>query len=393
MPARVSCSSGPEEQGLATRPTVLHVTLSRNSPAGIVNQLRDEVQAVVRLGLPWRTVLLTTDAVDEQFAVRLPGGLTPLAYRLQGLRWILNRHRRFDVLLLRHSKVDPVLWMLRRKFANRISIHHTKEIEECRLTTPAWKGFVHSLIERRLGTGAIRSAQAIAGVTHEIVAYELRRIGRRMPAVVAPNGIDMQRVRLAPDLRGGVPTLLFVASRFLEWQGLDILLDAMEESRCYLHLILVGEIDRAYRTRIRRSLHLRSRIVLVGAVDHIALSNLMSEADAGLSSFGLARKGMTEACTLKTREYLSAGLPVYAGHADTGLPRGFAFYRCGMPDIDSIVRQALRWRSHSREEIRAAAEPWIDKTRILSRLYSWICSEFSSRGYPSSSMPRSADRV
>lgn len=357
-------------------PSVIHVTLSKFLSAGIVNQLRDEVHAVDRLRLPWRTVLLTTGTVNEPFAVKLPVGMSSLASRIQALHWLLKRYRRFDVLLLRHDRVEPLLWTVSRRFPCWISVHHTKEIEECRLIHPRWRALACSTIERHFGTMSIRSATGIIGVTDEIVAYELARVRKHIPSLTVPNGIDIQRIPLVRDLRGGIPKLLFVASQFSDWQGLDLVLDTLEKSSIECQLILVGRLDGSWRRRIRSSPRLRSTVVLFGHADRVEILDLMATADIGLSSFGLARKGMKEACTLKVREYLGGGLPVYAGHQDTGLPVGFPFFRNGSPNIDTIIQQGLQWRNYTRREVRAAAIPWIDKTCLLSRLYSWLCSEF-----------------
>ncbi|MFX8895379.1 glycosyltransferase family 1 protein, partial [Acinetobacter baumannii] len=59
-----------------------------------------------------------------------------------------------------------------------------------------------------------------------------------------------------------------------------------------------------------------SRVILHGPLTNIEISQLMSKMWIGLASFGLFRKRMKEACTLKVREYLNYGLPIYSGHKD-----------------------------------------------------------------------------
>jgi hypothetical protein len=89
----------------------------------------------------------------------------------------------------------------------------------------------------------------------------------------------------------------------------------------------------------------------------------------GLSSFDLASKGMTEACTLKVRDFLRLGLPVYAGHRDSALPNHFNYFVQGMPNWPDILSFARSMRAARRAEVVAAARPWIDKTILLERLF------------------------
>ena len=70
---------------------------------------------------------------------------------------------------------------------------------------------------------------------------------------------------------------------------------------------------------------------------------------------------MTEACTLKVREYLRAGLPVYAGHRDSALPEISNYFRQGPAQWRAILEYARAVRPVSRATIALAARPLIDK--------------------------------
>jgi hypothetical protein len=78
---------------------------------------------------------------------------------------------------------------------------------------------------------------------------------------------------------------------------------------------------------------------------------------------------MTQACTLKVREYLAAGIPVYAGHLDSALPPDFPFYVCGRPDWAIAVAVARRFRNAAREDVVSASRRHIDKSLLLHRLH------------------------
>ena len=78
---------------------------------------------------------------------------------------------------------------------------------------------------------------------------------------------------------------------------------------------------------------------------------------------------MTEACSLKVRDYLRAGLPVYAGHRDSALPPDFEYFRQGPAQWSAILAYARCMRSVPRSTIAVAARPLIDKKVLLERLH------------------------
>ena len=113
----------------------------------------------------------------------------------------------------------------------------------------------------------------------------------------------------------------------------------------------------------------RMRARIHGQLSPLQLDPLVAQCWLGLSSFGLCGKGMTEACTLKVRDYLRAGLPAYAGHRDSALPDDFEYFRQGPPQWRAILDYARAVRGISRPTIALAARPLIDKKVLLERLH------------------------
>ena len=83
------------------------------------------------------------------------------------------------------------------------------------------------------------------------------------------------------------------------------------------------------------------------------------------------RANVKEGSTLKVREMLGMGLPVYSGHIDTALPKNFPFYLKGTIKIEEILKFARDTARFSRNEIRNRSLPYIDK-----RIYARKLSEF-----------------
>jgi len=78
--------------------------------------------------------------------------------------------------------------------------------------------------------------------------------------------------------------------------------------------------------------------------------------------------GMEEACTLKVREYLAVGLPVFSGYTDV-FPEEFRFYRKGSASIEEILAYAREVSTCDKEQVASDASKYISKKSILERFY------------------------
>jgi hypothetical protein len=78
------------------------------------------------------------------------------------------------------------------------------------------------------------------------------------------------------------------------------------------------------------------------------------------------REGLHEGATLKVREYLAAGIPVYSGHKDTALPESFAFYfHESKINLKNMINFGLKMQKTKREDIRNQALPYVEKENII----------------------------
>jgi glycosyltransferase involved in cell wall biosynthesis len=184
---------------------------------------------------------------------------------------------------------------------------------------------------------------------------------------VYPNGIAYDGQLTVPNCeveRNTVPEFVFVAGEFTPWQGLDVLTKSIAESSSKFILHLVGRLS----SRQQAELEGDDRMVCHGRLDGDAIQKIYQSCWLGIASFGLFRKGLEEACTLKVREYLMSGLPVYSGHTDV-FPENFPYYKNGPANIDDILAFANGIKDVSRAEISIASESYISKDVLLLRLY------------------------
>jgi hypothetical protein len=366
---------------------VMHAALMSRPFSGIIQQMSWENDAATSLNIPWSAKIFAPEwhsPADPLFKTSNlvgSGQGTSLAARVQMsirfrkeyYRWLSAEQRNYDILVLRHNPAD----IFQGRFINRLGkpvylIYHTKSIPEL-LSSKHPVALAKGCVEWISGWESARAATGLIGVTKEIRNYVARTRALSDKAKwIYPNGTRLSSEALARSDRALAepPTLVFVSSYFYKWQGLDLVLKSAVASSAAFLLHVIGKVEPADMKLAAND----PRIVFHGHVDVPELHSIVATADVGLSAFCLYRKGMHEACTLKTREYLGRGVPVYAGHRDV-FPDQFPFYRCGKPEIPLILNYALDVRRARPENVLKAAAPYIEKKTLLKEFYSFLENE------------------
>lgn len=344
----------------------VHAAVSMNPSAGVVRQMTDEALAAAKLGIDWGAWL----SQSSDLGWRVAGWPAPLRYAMLRIRFYLQLTRlakQGHRIVLRHSPGDPFLFVASFFLGDYFTVHHTLEEVELAVSRFPFARF-QLLLERLLGRNVVDRSRGIICVTPEISRHELDRLPSRpdRQVLLYPNGILYPEQLDEPiDLRSTRPEVIFTASYFFDWHGLERLLDSMEVSDEYGVLHLVGELPEETQRRAKAD----ARVRIHGQLGPSMLNRLVAKCWVGLSSFALSEKGMTEACTLKVREYLLSGLPVFAGHRDSALPEDFEYFRQGSPRWAAILEYARSMRAVPRARIALAAQPYIDKKLLLARLH------------------------
>jgi hypothetical protein len=207
----------------------------------------------------------------------------------------------------------------------------------------------------------------LVSVTPEIDNYEKERVKslKVKSSFIFPNGIIYENYKNI-DMRSiDHPDIIFVASKFAPWHGLDILIKESKNCTKNFTIHLVGLISKKELDLIDGD----KRFFLHGSLDSNEIYHLSRKMWCGLSSFALERNNMQQACTLKVREYLHMGLPVYAGYQESGLPANFIYFKQGEPILDEILYFATSMRAVERDVISDAAELYISKEKIINKIY------------------------
>lgn len=361
---------------------IIHLTVVRHLPGGIRKQLSCERDASRSLsGAEWATMAWHDEVGDGVFVNQVPFFFRRIFLR-NVFAWflILKLSRQCDYLLVRHIPFDPLSFFFSIFVPNRVTVHHTKEIEEMRIVGPGWKGVCASALESFAGKFLLRRNVGILAVTDEIGQYERARAKNLPEPGVYANGIDVESVDILDDARQeDCFNVAFICTSFSSWHGLEklietILLDqsAVVASRVRIHLI--GELSALQSERIKASQVLSQIFVCHGLLAVEDYRKVMSICDVGLGSLALELKGLSEASTLKVREMLAMGLPVVSGHKDSSIPDGFSYYRIypnGLLDFSEIIR-LFGGGGYSREEVRSASLPFIRKVDQMQSVVSYL---------------------
>lgn len=276
--------------------------------------------------------------------------------------------KKYEKVLLRYPLYDPVLRLFIQNSERIFLEHHTKEVEELALQhDKRW------FTERYFGARWIAKFGGLVAVTREILDYELFRSKFDGAAFVAPNSIEISDIRQMKELKANKDIekieLLFVASSFERWHGLEEILEIFEKQTQIqaLRLHLAGKMTPEQILRAEAI----ENVFVHGELLKKELEKLYSTCDVGLSSFRLDLKGLEEACTLKVREYLAYGLPVILGHRDSGLPTTFKhseFISIHELSYEKLVELAMSLVRNSPEVVRSDSSKYIDTRQVTRAL-------------------------
>lgn len=347
---------------------VLHINGMRELTNGQRQQLNAEYLAASKLeDVEWDILAYHNGTPEKPFERKFP-----LLFRIRPFRslfiWlnILYYKNDYDLVLVRHLMFDPFSLIFPYFIDNRISIHHSKEIEELKLIRKGWKGNLASIVEAIAGTAAIRHSLAVIGVTEDISLYQNSTRGLRKETFTYSNGIDVNSMILAEDNRHPNDiNIAFVCSYFSSWHGLDLLIDAINTSNLdniKLKIHLVGNLNDEQKKLIEGNKYFQS----YGYLDQKSYMKVLSKCDVALGSLALYRQNMIEGSTLKVRDMLAAGLPVYSTHQDTALKSKSKFYYFDQKlNISSLLTYCNNMKQYSRLEVREETKQYIDKHNIL----------------------------
>ena len=367
--------------------SILHIMAFKEISDGIRSQLDNEKLAIKSLkNINWKIIVLTDLSPKSDYELRVP-----LLFRFTFFRelfqWylILKNQDNFDFILMRHSLFDIFAIFFSPLIKNRITIHHTKELFELRGLRSGLPFLLTFLIEKYIGNYSLKFCRGIIGVTKEIAQYELSRIKLNKPIFTYPNGVSKNRNKSIKDRRSNnYLRFAFISSKFYPWHGIDILMDSIENDfdaflSENIEIYLIGNIELHIEEEIKRSKKLNKILRVCGFLEEEKILKKLELCDGGISSLALFRNGLNEASSIKTRQYLSLGIPVIAGCRDTAIDLEFKYYNLvNKNNIPKILKSFKKFKKISRIEISDESLPLISKENSIKNLSTWLLNNLNN---------------
>lgn len=358
---------------------IIHSACFLSKPSsGIIQQMNMEYESAKNLDINWEVVLFlpqdcginSTIVVESRYinSAKLNNVLYKIYawFALKVEYYLYLSKKDCDFILTRYSVHDVAQLIFLILSKNKVFlVHHTKEEDELKMDT-SFLGKLRYYAEKVIGKWCIGASDGIVAVTNEIRKYELNR-SKKQKSFVFPNGIFVREQKIEHEFKHSDDKykVLFISSYFQKWHGLDLLLENLQQNnRNDFELHLIGNVTNEDMEVISKD----NRIVFHGVQNLDYINAVSKEMHVALSSFALFRQNMEEACTLKVREYLSFGIPVYAGYKDI-FPDNFKYYQIGEPDIDNIVSYAKKMKGIDKGVVIEQSKQYIDKQHLLAKLH------------------------
>ena len=369
---------------------VAHVNFVPKALTGVVKKLGQQARMAKEIGLPIDFFLVNDDPESPSSALIHRRFEKQSGWRRQ----LLREHtfhktaiienvvplRDYDAVVMRYAgNYTRADGFLRRHGHKLITEHHTKEFNEMLLYRGWLLKWVLALVEKLSAPRFLHRVAGIIGVTDEIRRYELQISGPK-PSAVIGNGICVSETTFTGfrPFDGNTLHLVFVASDFTPWLALNRLLDGMIAHRgpekIVLHLI--GRLEPESRQRLAEWRTPYSEVKLHGSLQGESLKEVMASATMGVSSLGLYNSQLNEACPLKSREYVSRGLPLVMGYRDPDIHADTPFVLV-VPndpsplDCSRLVEFARKVSQHAglADQMREFAERQLDWKIKLRRIH------------------------
>lgn len=352
---------------------ILHISMVGVLGNGLRKQLEAEYNSSINnTNVEWNTLVYHIGKPLNEFERKIPKFFTPILIR-QLYIWIIlvYKSKEYDIILQRKFTFD-IFGMLFGYFVkNRYTVHHSKEIEELRLIKSGFTGKLVSFAEKISGYVNARQIKGFIGVTNEIAYYENKINNTNKPIYIYPNGIESCKIKLLDDNREESFNFAFMCNTFTKWHGLDILLNEIKlryNDIDNLKIHLIGELKSFQKKSIER-FDSKRIFEIYGRLEQKKYQHILSKCDIGIGSLGMHRQNLNEGSTLKVREYLASGLPVYSNHKDVSLENDFQFYYFDKEiRIRNMISFSSDMKKFERKIVRKLSIPFIEKNVLMNNL-------------------------
>ena len=246
----------------------------------------------------------------------------------------------YDYIILRYPLAMGIgMKSFYMKWGQRvITEHHTIEEYEIKYYfNSKLLSMLCSFVERKYKNYISKKTIGMIGVTNEIVKRNLRPLNEK---IVITNGIDVSALKKTSRPKfNNTLNMIFVASRFAVWHGLDKLIQAADKYNgpVNVRINVVGSIfNKSLKKKLQSFNSKWVTFQCLGSRNKQELEQLYSDTHLAVSSLGLDRIGLEEGCVIKTREYIAKSIPFIYSYRDCDLSGEEVFAYRVSKDADKI---------------------------------------------------------
>lgn len=217
---------------------------------------------------------------------------------------------------------------------------------------------------------------------HRVVQYasesEWFEFGVKYKTIKIGNGILISdKIPLVQSVWPADELKLIGVAQLASWHGYDRLIRALLEVNkknlpYKISFTIVGDgAERPILETLVQELGLQEQVSFTGMLTGEDLDNIFSDKHIGVASLGLYRIGLDEASVLKTREYITRGLPVIGVGEDPDFQKDspYRFLVANDDNIDDIVQLLINFHQESFLKPSVLREFALTKLSLKSKIH------------------------
>ncbi|PLY10470.1 MAG: hypothetical protein C0626_05705 [Arcobacter sp.] len=214
-------------------------------------------------------------------------------------------HFKPDIIYLRHMKYYIGIVSAFNSVCNYVIELNSNDLAESKRNNI----LVH-LYNKLTRSILLKHAAGFVSVSHELIHSPIFSKYKK-PFIVVGNGYDFNSAQYIHKENNKIVRFVFIGTPQQSWHGIDKVITMAKYFKNY-EFHIIGMTNQELQTTA-------SNITTYGYLTQEKSEEIIASCDIGISTLALHRKNMTEACPLKSRQYLACGLPIIIGYKDTDI--------------------------------------------------------------------------
>jgi len=312
----------------------INMIFSKGNMIGVEKKLIEETKAMKKYGIDVYVLNREKEGfenniffkkIDNYFSHKKLFEIYLRIFKMKIIQSIIDLDQ-YDKIFLRYPLMDFSSLSYVKKYGSKtVTEHHGKELEEI-LNYKINLIFKISqyIMEKLLAPLFFKYIKAFTGISNELINYEIERTNFKGITYRFSNGIDSQKYKINFNKKFKFEkeiNVLFIASNFANWHGLDRLLNSLRiyKGKILINLHIVGGLNKKYLNMINNFNNDKVKIIIYGKIYGTKLDEVYESIDIACDSLAMYRLNMKESSTLKSKEYIARGIPFLYSAIDLDL--------------------------------------------------------------------------